>query len=147
MHCGQMMDCVLLGQGEAWAFSGLSDDRRAWRAASGNFSHTERDVGHQLGPGPFIQLGDQCRFQVGELLKPDRIAHEQVQFLKSDVRRPSMGGDRFSGKFGPLVLKPQLEEMGLKAEPLGQAGENRAERIQRTLRAHAGIIAKSRRKI
>jgi hypothetical protein len=38
-----------------------------------------------------------------------------------------VGPDRFSDDLAPLMLQAEFEESGLKAQALGEAGENRAE--------------------
>lgn len=78
-------------------------------------------------PGGFVQCGEQRWFQVRELLEPHGVPDDQRELLETNLGRPGVGPDRFSDDLAPLMLQAEFEESGLKAQALGEAGENRAE--------------------
>jgi hypothetical protein len=76
-------------------------------------------------------------------LEPHGVPDDQRELLETNVGRPGVGPDRFSDDLAPLMLQAEFEESGLKAQALGEAGENRAEGIERAGSRHGGIVART----
>ena len=107
--------------------------RWPWRYGTNvrNLSHTEGDVRKHFRSGPVVQFRQQRGLQKDELLQPDGVPDNEVQFLEADLRGPRMRADGFPDDVTPLLLEPQFEQMGLQPKPFRQTREDGAERIER----------------
>lgn len=105
-----------------------------------NLADAKGDIRHEFASRPIVELDQQRRLQERELLQPDRISDDQIEFLEPDLRRPGVGTDRLADDISPLLLEAHFEEMGLKPEPFGKSREDRAEGLERTWCAHGRIL-------
>src|SRR4029078_6091646 len=70
-----------------------------------NLSHTEGDVRQHVRSSPLVQFRQYRGLQKDELLQPDGISDNEVQFLKADLRGPRMRADGFPDEVTPLLLE------------------------------------------
>lgn len=101
--------------------------RHGLRAPCRDFAHTQDDVGQQFRSGFRVEFGEERRLQKRQLLEPDGILDEQIEFVEADLDGPGVRADRLSDENRPLLLDPHLDEPGLQTELFGHAGENRTE--------------------
>lgn len=97
-----------------------------------NLAHAQDDVRQKFRSGFGIQFGQERRFEKRQLLEPDGVFDEQIEFVKADLDGPGMRADRFSDERRPLLLNAQLHQPLFQTELFGHAGEDRTERDERT---------------
>ncbi|MDF2458304.1 MAG: hypothetical protein K0S79_720 [Nitrospira sp.] len=92
--------------------------RRGRRGRPGirNFTYAKGNVCDQFGSCLLVHLGEQGRLEKHELLQPDRVSDNQVEFFEPNLHRPGMGADRFTDNLTPLLLKAHLKEMRLEPQ-------------------------------
>jgi hypothetical protein len=88
------------------------------------------DICDQLRARLFVQFGDERRLQERQLLQPDGVPDDQVEFFEPNMSGPRVRSDRFADNVPPLLLETKFEEVRLQSETFGQAGQDGAERIK-----------------
>ena len=73
-------------------------------AGIGNLSDAKGNIGHALWSDLRLKLPQECRFKEYQLLQPNRISYEKVQFLKANVNRPGMAGHGLADEIVPAML-------------------------------------------
>ena len=86
-----------------------------------NLADAKSDVRHEFSSRPIVEFGQERGLQERELLHPNGISDDQMQFLEPDLTGPGVGTDGLADDLSPLLLEAKFEKMGLKPEPLGQS--------------------------
>ena len=64
----------------------------------------------------------------GELLQPDQVVHEDVEFLEADlVGGVCVRGDRLAHDLRPMASQARLDELALQTQPVSNPRPNRAD--------------------
>ncbi|MCP9455453.1 MAG: hypothetical protein NNA18_05000 [Nitrospira sp.] len=67
-------------------------------------SHAQDDLLDEFPALYTFDVGKKGGLQERELLEPDRMGNDQVQFFETDLSRPGVRGQRLSYDVAPLTL-------------------------------------------
>ena len=95
-------------QGE-WCWSGLSS---IW-----NLSDTKRQICDGSCSDLGLQLRQQRRLEERQLLQPNRIPDDKVEFLETDLSWPGVGGGGLTHEVMPVMLQPKFQQSGFQTQP------------------------------
>jgi hypothetical protein len=70
----------------------------------GNFPNAKRNVRHTFWSGLCLQLCQERGLEVRQLLQPDRISDEEIQFLEANLSRPGVACHRLADEIVPAML-------------------------------------------
>jgi hypothetical protein len=70
----------------------------------GNFPDAKRNVRHTFWSRLCLQLCQERGLEVRQLLQPDRISDDEIQFLEANLSWPRMACHRLADKIVPAML-------------------------------------------
>jgi hypothetical protein len=117
---------------------GRSDD--TWR----DLAHAEDNLGDQFPAACPVEFLKECRLQERELVQPDTVVHQEIEFLVANLVGPGIRRDGFPDNRDPVPAQAVFEQLGFETQATSQSFEDAGERIDGTGSAHGGIIAKNR---
>jgi len=85
----------------------------------------------------------ECRLEERELVQPDTVADQEIEFLVANLVGPGIRRNRFPDEKDPVPAQAVFEQRGFEPKATSHSFEDAGERIDGTDAAHGGIIAKT----
>jgi hypothetical protein len=112
-----------------------------------NLAHAQHNICDKLPADYHLEFLKKRRFQKRELMHPDTVVHQQVEFFVANLVGPGVRCNGFTDDGSPVAAYAVFEQLGFEAQTTSQPFEDARERIQGTESAHGGILAKTSWKV
>jgi hypothetical protein len=108
-----------------------------------NLAHAQHNIRDEIPSGHRVEFLKECRLQECELMQPNTVVDEEIEFLVADLVRPGVRRNGFPDDGDPIPAQAVFEQLGLETQAASHPFENAGERIDGTRSTHGGIIAKA----
>jgi hypothetical protein len=88
-------------------------------------AYPKDDIRNELTVRRGVHILNQGRFEEGELLDPDRILSNDVEFFESNVVWSGMCGNLFPHGLSPMPSQMELKQLTLKPQAVGDTLEDK----------------------
>lgn len=82
-----------------------------------NLSDTKRNICDGFCSDLCLQLRQQRGLEERELLQPDRIPDDEIEFFETNLGRPGMRRRGLAHEVMPAMLQPKFQQSGFQTEP------------------------------
>ena len=117
--------------------------RRGQVVSLRKFSYPQHDVGDEFPAGYRVEFVNECRLEERELVQPDTVVDQEIEFLVANLVRPGIRCDGFPDDGDPVPAQTAFEQLGFETKATSQPFEDAGDRIDATKSVHGGIIAKT----
>jgi hypothetical protein len=90
---------------------------------------------------------NECRLEDRELVEPDTVLDQEIEFLVANLVGPGIRRHRFPDDGYPVPAQAAFEQLGFETQATSQHLEDAGDRIDGTKSAHGGSIAKTSWKV
>ena len=117
--------------------------RRGHVVGPWKFPYPQHDVGDEFPAGYAVEFVNECRLEERELVQPDTVVDQEIEFLIANLVRPGIRCDGFPDYGDPVPAQAAFEQLRFETQAMSQPFKDAGDRIDATKSAHGGIIAKT----
>jgi hypothetical protein len=90
--------------------------QRRYAAGFRQLSHPKHDVGDEFSAVYAIKFVNECRLEEGELVQPDTVVDNEIEFFVANLVRPGIRCDRFPDNGDPVPAQAAFEHLRFEAQ-------------------------------